>query len=90
MFDLQRALEKDRVYRSFRNSFTEEYKELSKLMVSNYQKRYLTIIEFADFFETYRNSIIQVLKLQTERISAIEKLNYSVGKTILSIQPEVE
>ena len=72
------------------NSFTEEYKELSKLMVSNYQKRYLTIIEFADFFETYRNSIIQVLRLQTERISAIEKLNYSVGKTILSIQPEVE
>ncbi len=88
--DLQRALEKDRIYRSFRNSFTEEYKELSKLMVSNYQKRYLTIIEFADFFETYRNSIIQVLRLQTERISAIEKLNYSVGKTILSIQPEVE
>lgn len=86
--DLNRAIEKDRIYKEFRNTFTEEYKDLSKLMVSNYQKRYLTIIEFADFFETYRNSIIQVLKLQTERVQAIERLNYSVGKTIISIQPE--
>ncbi|MDX1960533.1 MAG: TolC family protein [Leptospiraceae bacterium] len=86
--DLNRAIEKDRIYKGFRNTFTEEYKSLSKLMVSNYQKRYLTIIEFADFFETYRNSIIQVLKLQTERIQAIERLNYSVGRTIISIQPE--
>ncbi len=86
--DLNRAIEKDRIYKEFRNTFTEEYKELSKLMVSNYQKRYLTIIEFADFFETYRNSIIQVLKLQTERVQAIERLNYSVGKKIISIQSE--
>lgn len=85
--DLNRAIEKDRIYKEFRNTFTEEYKDLSKLMVSNYQKKYLTIIEFADFFETYRNSIIQVLKLQTERVQAIERFNYSIGKTIINIQP---
>ena len=56
-------------------------------MISNYEKRYLTIIEFADFFETYRSSIQQMLKLQIDRVESIENLNYSVGKNILNIQP---
>ena len=59
-------------------------------MISNYQKRYLTIIEFADFFETYRNTIVNILKLKTERAESFERLNYVTGKSIIVIQPEVE
>ncbi len=82
-----RVLEKDRLYQSFKNKFTEDYTNLAQLMISNYEKRYLTIIEFADFFETYRSSIQQMLKLQIDRVESIENLNYSVGKNILNIQP---
>ncbi|MBP7280429.1 MAG: TolC family protein [Leptospiraceae bacterium] len=79
-----RVLEKDRLYQSFKNKFAEDYMNLAQLMISNYEKRYLTIIEFADFFETYRSSVQQMLKLQIDRVESIENLNYSVGKNILN------
>ncbi|HNB97684.1 MAG TPA: TolC family protein, partial [Leptospiraceae bacterium] len=47
-----RLLEKDRLYQAFKNRLTEDYTNLAQLMISNYEKRYLTVIEFADFFET--------------------------------------
>ena len=88
--ELSRAIEKNRIYNSYKGKFTEDYSNLASLMISNYQKRYLTIIEFADFFETYRNSIVNILKLKTERADAFERLNYVAGKSIIVIQPEVE
>lgn len=88
--ELSRAIEKNKIYNSFKGKFAEDYSNLATLMISNYQKRYLTIIEFADFFETYRNSIVNILKLKTERADAFERLNYVAGKSIILIQPEVE
>ncbi|MCE9501851.1 MAG: channel protein TolC, partial [Leptospira sp.] len=85
-----KAVEKNRLYKSFKDKFTEDYKRLSLTMIKNYDKKYLTIIEFADFFETYRTSILQMIKLQTDRVEAIEGLNYSVGKNILNIQSTTE
>ncbi len=88
--ELSRAIEKNKIYNAFKGKFSEDYTNLASLMISNYQKRYLTIIEFADFFETYRTSIVNVLKLKTERANAFERLNYVAGKSIIVIQPEVE
>ena len=90
IIELTRAVEKNKIYNQFKGKFTEDYGNLATLMISNYQKRYLTIIEFADFFETYRNTIVNILKLKTERAESFERLNYVTGKSIIVIQPEVE
>ena len=90
VIELTRAIEKNKIYNQFKGKFTEDYGNLATLMISNYQKRYLTIIEFADFFETYRNTIVNILKLKTERAESFERLNYVTGKSIIVIQPEVE
>jgi outer membrane protein TolC len=90
VIELARAVEKNKIYNQFKGKFTEDYGNLATLMISNYQKRYLTIIEFADFFETYRNTIVNILKLKTERAESFERLNYVTGKSIIVIQPEVE
>ncbi len=90
VIELTRAVEKNKIYNQFKGKFTEDYGNLAALMISNYQKRYLTIIEFADFFETYRNTIVNILKLKTERAESFERLNYVTGKSIIVIQPEVE
>ncbi len=90
IIELTRAVEKNKIYNQFKGKFTEDYGNLATLMISNYQKRYLTIIEFADFFETYRNTIVNILKLKTERAESFERLNYVTGKSLIVIQPEVE
>ena len=48
-------------------------------MIANYQKRNMTVIEFTDFFESYRASMIQLIQLENDRIDAMEGLNYTTG-----------
>ena len=46
------------------------------------EKRNISIMEFLDFYDAYKNSIIQLNNLQNARANAIENLNFSVGKDI--------
>ena len=48
------------------------------------------LFRMRQFFETYRNTIVNILKLKTERAESFERLNYVTGKSIIVIQPEVE
>ncbi|TGK05212.1 TolC family protein [Leptospira langatensis] len=76
------AKEKDRLLQEYKEAFTKDYKNLSVLMIENYKKKYLTILEFADFFESYSESTLKMIRLQSDRIEAVEVLNFTVGKTI--------
>ncbi|TGK05518.1 TolC family protein [Leptospira langatensis] len=80
---LATAKAKDGLYRRFRNTYTKDYSDLAQDMILSYEKRYISILEFADFFETYRSSIVEMLRLQTDRMEAIEGVNYSVGTGLL-------
>ncbi|MCZ8155057.1 MAG: TolC family protein [Leptospira sp.] len=75
----QSARIKDALYRRFIDTYLKDYARLSLDMIMSYEKKYITILEFADFFETYRTSVVEMLKLQTDRMEAIENVNYSVG-----------
>lgn len=83
----KRAEEKDRLYRDFRGKFAEQYRDLAALMTENYRKRYLSILEFADFYETYLNSLREIVRLEIDRVDAIENLNYVSGKVVWQLQP---
>lgn len=80
---LATAKAKDDLYRKFRNTYTSDYANLAEDMILSYEKRYISILEFADFFETYRSSIVEMLRLQTDRMEAIEGVNYSVGTGLI-------
>lgn len=78
----QSARIKDALYKRFIDAYIKDYGSLSLDMIMSYEKKYITILEFADFFETYRSSVVEMLKLQTDRMEAIENVNYAVGKGI--------
>ena len=56
-----------------------EYRTLVNGMIANYQNRNMTVIEFTDFFESYRASMIQLIQLENNRLDALEELNYAAG-----------
>ncbi|TGL62973.1 TolC family protein [Leptospira sarikeiensis] len=85
---LATAKAKDNLYRKFRNTYTKDYSDLAEDMILSYEKRYISILEFADFFETYRSSIVEMLRLQTDRMEAIEGVNYSVGTGLIVPSPK--
>ncbi|MBS0619209.1 MAG: TolC family protein [Spirochaetes bacterium] len=87
---LIKAKEKDKIYQEFKQGHVQDFRELIVVMVQSYQKRYISVIELADFFETYRNSIVQLIDLKTQRTEALEAINYSIGKDILFLQTAPE
>lgn len=78
-----KALETDNLYKNFDRTFPNQYEKLASGMIANYESRNMTIIEFTDFYESYRTSMLQMIQLQNSRIDAFEQLNYAVGKDIL-------
>ncbi|MHB8579522.1 MAG: TolC family protein [Ignavibacteriaceae bacterium] len=80
----QNAKETDRLYKSVDEKFTGEYKQLVKDMISNYEKRDMTLVEFTDFFDSYRSTMLQINQLQNSRIDAFEELNYAAGTNLFN------
>ncbi|MEW5841732.1 MAG: TolC family protein, partial [Bacteroidota bacterium] len=79
----EKAFQTDKLYKSFDKTFASQYQKLVDGMVANYQKRYITIIEFTDFYESYRNSVIQLNQLRNDRVDAFEALNYQAGSDVI-------
>jgi len=78
-----KAFETDKLYRSIDKKFTDEYEKLTSGMIANYEGRNMTIIEFTDFYESYRTSVLQAIQLQNSRIDSFENLNFTVGKDLI-------
>jgi cobalt-zinc-cadmium efflux system outer membrane protein len=79
----RKAIDTDRLFRGLDRTFASEYRSLADGMIANYEKRNISIIEFTDFFESYRNSVLQLHQLQNDRLDAIEGLNYALGTTVI-------
>ncbi len=57
----------------------------ARLMVGieqSYAKRILSVVEYLDFFESYKNNLVQLNTLRANRIRAFEQLNFAVGKPV--------
>lgn len=85
--DVMRAFmkvqENNRLSQSIDNKFIGSFDTLIEGAVSSYQKRNISLIEFVDFVESYKNSVVEVNSLKSDRMRSIEELNFVVGKKVL-------
>ena len=51
--------------------------------VSNYKKRYISLLEFLDQLRTYKDAKFGIIDLNSDYFKAIQNLNYSTGTNIL-------
>jgi len=61
---------------------TSDFDRLMKGIDESYAKRNLTIVEYLDFYESYKNNLVQLNALRSSRIRAFEQLNLAVGRTL--------
>ncbi|MFT3933246.1 MAG: TolC family protein [Chitinophagaceae bacterium] len=66
--------------------FMEKYNLLLKNMVQSYQDRQVSLLEFIDFFDAYKEAATRQLQQQASLANAAEELNYTTGTTIISIK----
>ncbi|HEY4785385.1 MAG TPA: TolC family protein [Bacteroidales bacterium] len=76
-------LENNRLYLKFDNKFAKDLEVLNQEVIKNYEKRNINLLEFLDFYDAYKQNMIQLNTLQNNRINAFESLNFSVGKEIV-------
>lgn len=79
-----KAHQADEVAKTIDSKFSEDFSKLIGGVLDNYRKQNITVVEFIDFFDSYKQTILQYNQLQNDRVSAFENLNYVVGKTILN------
>ncbi|MEP6748270.1 MAG: TolC family protein [Bacteroidota bacterium] len=85
--DVQKAYVKllttHKMLQSFDPSFRSQFQRLMDGVTENFLKRNISLIDFTDFVESYKNNVLQLNQLQNDRMQAIEALNFSVGKPII-------
>ncbi len=79
-----KAIEADKLYRNQSNSFGNDFEKLSLEVVNNYGKRDISLLEFIDFYDSYKEYTIQHNKIENSRADNFEELNYSLGKNIIN------
>ena len=80
-----RATENIILLKKYKGRFRDGFEKLTSILNSNYQKKYISVLEFSDSFEALRNSVTQYLLLKAERLESLEHFNYAVGKEIVSL-----
>jgi cobalt-zinc-cadmium efflux system outer membrane protein len=64
-------------------SFYSGYEKMFANMLQSYQQKQIGLLEFLDFFDTYKDSRLRLLQQQLNLQLAKEELNYQTGTTII-------
>jgi len=63
----------------------EPYEHLLQNVITGYQQRQLSLIEFVDFFDAYKETTLKKLQQQTALLNTIAELNFTTGTSIIII-----
>lgn len=76
---LEKAFANDKLYRSIDPKFLKDFDHMLHEVLLNYEKRNLTLLDFLDFYSSYKDNILSSNNIQFNRISAFEDINYYTG-----------
>jgi cobalt-zinc-cadmium efflux system outer membrane protein len=72
-------LEADKAARSIDADFEKNLQSLLQSITDNFRKKNISMLEFTDFYESYRDNIIKINKIQNQRAQAMIELDFVVG-----------
>ena len=65
---------------------TTPFARLMEGIEKGYAKRLISVVEYLDFYESYKENLVQLNALRAGRVRAFEQLNFAVGKTIFRVE----
>lgn len=76
---LQKAIQNDKLLKGRDASFEKDYRKLLDEVLKNYQIRNISLLDFLDFYDSFKQNTLQVNTLNFNRLSAFIDLNYYSG-----------
>jgi cobalt-zinc-cadmium efflux system outer membrane protein len=78
----QSALRTEALYKGLDPEFSTDFKKLITEVSKNFRNRNISLIEFLDFYDSYKDNILQLNNLKFERMNSREEINYVTGSAI--------
>ncbi len=78
------ALRSEKLLLGFDPEFEKDMENIIGQVTINFQKKNITMLEFLDFYNSYKENVLQLNQLRFNKISAFEQLNFSIGKIIFN------
>ncbi|WP_039866942.1 TolC family protein [Pedobacter sp. BAL39] len=76
------ALRTEQLYQSLDQQFNGDFQRLITEVTKNFNSRNISLIEFLDFYDSYKENTLQMNNLRYERMNAKEEINYVTGSVI--------
>lgn len=73
------ALRLEKLYNSFDPKFKQDFNHLIEEVFKNYEKRNISMLEFLDFYDSFKTNTLQLNSLLLSRVTSLEQLNYVTG-----------
>ena len=65
--------------------FSQQYDALFANMLKSYEQRQMSLLEFIDFMDAYKDNKLKLVEQHNGLVRAIEDLNFAVAKDIISL-----
>lgn len=79
-----KAINTDKMLESVDPGFRKQFEQLLQSINENFLKKNISLLELTDFYDSYKENLLQLNQLQNDRMQAIETLNFAVGKTLFN------
>lgn len=76
---LQKAFAQQRMFGTIDPKFAADFQRLNNEVLNQYLKRNISILDFLDFYDSFKQNIVQMNTIQFNRVSAFEDINYYTG-----------
>lgn len=87
--DISSAVAKVKFYQNVNNlqqfDFSNQYDTVFQNMLKSYKQRQVSLLEFIDFADAYKDTKLKLLEQHTGLIKALLELNYQVGKDVINL-----
>jgi len=73
------ALRLEKLSNSFDPEFKQDFTHLIQEVFKNYEKHNISMLEFLDFYDSYKTNTLQLNTLELNRVTSLEQLNFVTG-----------
>ncbi|MFT3855880.1 MAG: TolC family protein [Ilumatobacteraceae bacterium] len=73
---LQKAYAQQKLYKEIDPAFSGDFERLANEVLLQYEHRNISLLDFLDFYDSYKQNIIQVNTIKYNRVQSFEDLNY--------------
>jgi cobalt-zinc-cadmium efflux system outer membrane protein len=73
------ALQANKVCSTIDSDFEQNLQTLLQSITDNFRKKNISMLEFTDFYESYRDNIIKINQIKNKKAQTMEELRFVVG-----------